>query len=94
MSSSQRVVVLGSSFAGLTAALEVRKHLDDVHEVVVLDPRDHFTFIPSLIWLPFGLRDADDVTFPLEPLYERKGIIPCERRARASLESLRAEAAL
>ena len=74
MSSSQRVVVLGSSFAGLTAALEIRKHLDDTHEVVVLDPRDHFTFIPSLIWLPFGLRDADDVTFPLEPLYERKGI--------------------
>jgi sulfide:quinone oxidoreductase len=71
---SQRVVVLGSSFAGLTAALEIRKHLDDRHEVVVLDPRDHFTFIPSLIWLPFGTRDRDDVTFPLAPLYERKGI--------------------
>ncbi|MBI5103725.1 MAG: FAD-dependent oxidoreductase [Solirubrobacterales bacterium] len=72
--SPQRVVVLGSSFAGLTAALELRKHLDDPHEVVVLDPRDHFTFIPSLIWLPFGTRDADDVTFPLAPLYEGKGI--------------------
>lgn len=72
--SSQRVVVLGSSFAGLTAALELRKHLDDRHEVVVLDPRDHFTFIPSLIWLPFGTRDREDVTFPLAPLYERKGI--------------------
>lgn len=74
MSSPQRVVVLGSSFAGLTAALEIRKHLDDQHEVVVLDPRDHFTFIPSLIWLPFGMRTADDVTFPLAPLYERKEI--------------------
>ncbi|MCB0875825.1 MAG: NAD(P)/FAD-dependent oxidoreductase [Solirubrobacterales bacterium] len=72
--SSQRIVVLGSSFAGLTAALEVRKHLDDGHEVVVIDPRDHFTFIPSLIWLPFGKRKAADVTFPLAPLYERKGI--------------------
>lgn len=73
-SSSQRVIVLGSSFAGMTAALELRKHLDDRHEVVVLDPRDHFTFIPSLIWLPFGTRDRDDVTFPLAPLYERKGV--------------------
>lgn len=71
---SQRVVVLGSSFAGLTAALELRKHLDDGHEVVVLDPRDHFTFIPSLIWLPFGIRDRSDVTFPLAPLYAKKGI--------------------
>ncbi|MGZ4169439.1 MAG: NAD(P)/FAD-dependent oxidoreductase, partial [Solirubrobacteraceae bacterium] len=70
----QRVVVLGSSFAGLTAALELRKHLDKRHEVVVLDPRDHFTFIPSLIWLPFGLRQPDDITFPLAPLYESKGI--------------------
>jgi sulfide:quinone oxidoreductase len=73
-SSPKRVVVLGSSFAGMTAALGVRKHLPAQHEVVVLDPRDHFTFIPSLIWLPFGLRNADDVTFPLAPLYESKDI--------------------
>ncbi len=79
--SSKRVAVLGSSFAGMTAALELRKQLDDRHEIVVLDPRDHFTFIPSLIWLPFGTRKADDITFPLEPLYERKGI---EFRAEAA----------
>src|SRR6266498_1731616 len=72
--SPQRVVVVGSSFAGLTAALELRKHLHTRHEVVVLDPRESFTFIPSLIWLPFGLRTPDDITFPLAPLYERKGI--------------------
>ncbi len=42
--------------------------------MVVLDPRERFTFIPSLIWLPFGVRDADDITFPLQPMYERKGI--------------------
>jgi sulfide:quinone oxidoreductase len=71
---TQRAVVLGSSFAGLTAALEIRKHLENGHEVVVLDPRDHFTFIPSLIWLPFGIRNRDDVTFPLAPLYQKKGI--------------------
>ncbi len=68
------VVVVGSSFAGLTAALEVRKRLDPSHTVTVLDPRPDFTFIPSLIWVPFGLREAKDVTFPLAPLYERKGI--------------------
>jgi hypothetical protein len=46
----------------------------DRHEIVVLDPRPDFTFIPSLIWLPFGLRDAEDVTFPLAPMYRSKGI--------------------
>jgi sulfide:quinone oxidoreductase len=74
MSTPQRVIVLGSSFAGMTAALELRKHLDDQHEILVLDPREDFTFIPSLIWLPFGIRDADDVTFPFRPLYDKKGI--------------------
>jgi len=74
MSNRKRVVILGSSFAGLTAALELRRRVGDRHEIVVLDPRPDFTFIPSLIWLPFGLRDAKDVTFPLEPLYRGKGI--------------------
>ncbi len=71
---AQRVVVVGSSFAGLTAALTLRKELGDEHEIVVVDPRDHFTFIPSLIWLPFGIREPGDITFPLEPTYARKGI--------------------
>jgi sulfide:quinone oxidoreductase len=70
----QQVVVVGSSFAGLTAALELRKRLDSKHRVVVLDPRPDFTFIPSLVWLPFGLRGPADITFPLAPLYRRKGI--------------------
>jgi sulfide:quinone oxidoreductase len=74
MSIRSRVVILGSSFAGLTAALELRKRAGDRHEIVVLDPRPDFTFIPSLIWLPFGIRDAKDVTFPLAPLYAGKGI--------------------
>ncbi len=73
-SSSKRVVVVGSSFAGMTAALELRRRLDARHEVVVLDPHADFTFIPSLIWLPFGMREAKDVTFPLAPMYAKQGI--------------------
>jgi NADH dehydrogenase FAD-containing subunit len=69
-----RVVVVGSSFAGLTAALEVKRRMKDAVEVTVLDRRDHFTFIPSLIWLPFGKRSAADITFKLAPVLERKGI--------------------
>ncbi|WP_187368989.1 NAD(P)/FAD-dependent oxidoreductase [Baekduia soli] len=74
VAASKRAVVAGSSFAGLTAALELRRRLDATHEVVVLDPRADFTFIPSLIWLPFGLREPEDVTFPLAPMYAKQGI--------------------
>ncbi len=73
-SNSKRVIVVGSSFAGMTAALHLRRHLDPRHKVLVLDPRADFTFIPSLIWVPFGLREPEDVTFPLAPMYARKGI--------------------
>lgn len=69
-----RVVVVGSSFAGLTGALELRRRLGRDAEIVVVDRRDHFTFIPSLIWVPFGIREPEDVTFPLAPTYESKGI--------------------
>src|SRR5664279_2951011 len=71
MSSSERkrVVIVGSSFAGLTAAFELKKKDGERHEIVVLDPRPDFTFIPSLIWLPFGGRQAKDVTFALAPVY-------------------------
>jgi NADH dehydrogenase FAD-containing subunit len=72
--SEPRVVVIGSSFAGLTAALEARRRLGDDARVTVLDPRPDFTFIPSLIWVPFGLREPDDITFPLAPLYAKRGI--------------------
>lgn len=71
---SKRVIVVGSSFAGMTAALDLRKRLDAQHEVVVFDPRSDFTFIPSLIWLPFGLREPEDISFPFAPMYEKKGI--------------------
>ena len=69
-----QVVVVGSSFAGLTAALEVKKRLKDRADVTVIDQRDYFTFVPSLIWVPFGKREGEDITFPLAPIYERRGI--------------------
>jgi sulfide:quinone oxidoreductase len=73
-SRAKRAVVVGSSFAGLTAALELRRRLDPRHEVVVLDPHANFTFIPSLIWLPLRLREPGEITFALAPVYQRKGI--------------------
>lgn len=68
------VLVMGANFGGMTAALEVKRELgDDVHVVVVAD-RDEFLFTPSLIWLPFGKRDREAITFPVEPTFDSHGI--------------------
>jgi NADH dehydrogenase FAD-containing subunit len=48
--SPKQVLVVGSGFAGPTAALELHKHLDEHHRIVVLDRRADFTFIPSLVF--------------------------------------------
>ena len=68
------VVVLGSSFAGLTAALAVKHELHGDVDVTVVSPRDLFVFNPSLIWLPFGKRDRDDISFNVEPTLTEHGI--------------------
>jgi NADH dehydrogenase FAD-containing subunit len=64
------VLVLGSNFGGLTAALSVKHELGDDAAVTVVSASDHFLFNPSLIWLPFGERTADDITFPVSPTLE------------------------
>lgn len=70
----KRIVILGASFAGLTAALELKERLHDEHEIVVISRTDEFVFLPSLIWVPFGLRERQDISFPLAPVFEKRGV--------------------
>ncbi|MCM0621867.1 NAD(P)/FAD-dependent oxidoreductase [Nocardioides bruguierae] len=69
-----RVIVLGGNFGGLTAALAVKHELHGDVDVIVVSKDDHFLFNPSLIWLPFGKRDREDLTFPIAPTLEEHGI--------------------
>ena len=69
------VVVIGGHFAGLTSALETKRRLKrEGHRVIVIANRDHFLFVPSLIWVPFGEREIADITLPLRPVLEEHGI--------------------
>ncbi|MDX2286707.1 MAG: FAD-dependent oxidoreductase [Bacteroidia bacterium] len=69
-----KTVILGSNFAGMTAALEIRRKLGPEHEVLVVSPSKNFLFVPSLIWVPFGRRKVSDITFEIAPLLKRKGV--------------------
>lgn len=69
-----RIVVLGSGFGGFTAALALKACVEDRHDVVVYSSRGEFLFTPSLIWVPFGLREKKDIIFSLAPVYASKGI--------------------
>ncbi len=69
------VVVMGGNFAGITAALETRRRLKHGdHRVIVVANREHFLFVPSLIWVPFGEREIEDITLPLAPILEEHNV--------------------
>ena len=53
---SNRVLVLGGNFAGLTAALSIKRELGEDVQVTVVSKSAEFLFNPSLIWIPFGKR--------------------------------------
>lgn len=69
---SRTIVVLGSSFAGLTAAIEMANR--GGHEIVCISRSREFVFFPSLIWVPFGLRERADITFDVAPVLAERGV--------------------
>ena len=76
-----RVVILGAGISGHTAALHLRRLLPKQHEVVVVSPNSKWNWIPSNIWVGVGRMSTEQVTFPLAPVYKRKGITYVQAKA-------------
>jgi NADH dehydrogenase FAD-containing subunit len=72
--SRKRIVVVGSSFAGFTAAVELRRALGREHAITVISKSDEFVFGPSLVWVALGVRTKEDVSFAVRPRFEQHGI--------------------
>ena len=68
------IVVLGAGTGGMPAAYELRETLGKDHRITVINALDHFQFVPSNPWLAVGWRKRDDITFPLAPPLNNKGI--------------------
>lgn len=68
-----RVSVIGTGFAALSAARKLRQ-LDRQAEITVIGPRPELIFLPSLIWLPSGKRKAEDLRVPLQNFFSRNAI--------------------
>jgi sulfide:quinone oxidoreductase len=43
-------------------------------EITVISKDDNFVFAPSLPWVAMGHKTLDDISFPLRPSLERKGV--------------------
>jgi sulfide:quinone oxidoreductase len=69
-----KIIVLGGSFGGLTAAFELKRLLGKKAEVTVVSDDDRFVFLPSLPWLIMGWRRPEDITLMAGDILRRKGI--------------------
>jgi len=61
----KKVLVLGGGFAGVEAAIYLRKHELDV---TLVSDRDYFYIYPISIWIPTGEKTREDVSVPLDQL--------------------------
>ncbi len=68
------VIIVGASYAGLSAAMELRSRLPGGHQVTVVSANETFIFYPSLIWVVQGEREIGEISFPIRPVLEKAGI--------------------
>ena len=68
------IIIVGAGIGGIPAAYELRDLLPKEHKVTVVNSVDYFQFVPSNPWLAVGWRQRKDITLPIKPYLERKGI--------------------
>ena len=61
----KKILILGGGFAGVEAAIFLRK---EDYKVTLISNRDYFYIYPTSIWIPTGEATMADVSIPLEDL--------------------------
>lgn len=69
----KKITIIGAGFAGLTAVRQLRK-LDRNCEITLIAPRAELHYLPSLIWVPSGLRKREDIIVPLDNFFKRLNV--------------------
>ena len=70
---ANRITIVGAGFAALVAVEKVRA-LDASAEITVIAPEPEFIYLPSLIWIPPGIRKPEDLRIPLEHYFGIKRV--------------------
>ncbi|MFV9615354.1 MAG: NAD(P)/FAD-dependent oxidoreductase, partial [Gammaproteobacteria bacterium] len=69
----KKITIIGAGFAGLAAVRQLRK-LDRNCEITLIAPRAELHYLPSLIWVPSGLRKREDIIVPLDNFFKRMNV--------------------
>ncbi|NCA68565.1 MAG: NAD(P)/FAD-dependent oxidoreductase [Sphingobacteriia bacterium] len=66
----QRITIVGSGFAALTAVRTIRKTSAET-EIKLVSPKPEFVYYPGLIWVPSGIRSGEDLRIDLRSFFAR-----------------------
>lgn len=69
----KNITIIGSGFAGLSAVRQLRKR-DKNCSITLISPRAELHYLPSLIWIPSGLRKREDIIIPLHNFFRRMNV--------------------
>lgn len=69
----KKITIVGAGFGALTAARKLRL-ADKSLEITLVAPRPEFIYLPSLIWIPSGRRNPEDVRIPLQHFFSKYDI--------------------
>ena len=67
---NKKILILGGGFAGVEAAIQLRKY---DYEVCLVSNRDYLFVYPISIWIPVKKRKFDDVKINLDSLAKKHG---------------------
>ena len=67
---SKDVCILGNGFGAIAAIQALRRAAPTV-DITVVAPQPEFHYLPSIIWIPIGLRRREDLVVPLHRFFDR-----------------------
>jgi sulfide:quinone oxidoreductase len=76
------VVILGAGIGGMPMAYEMKELCRPGDTVTVINDNDRFQFVPSNPWVAVNWRSREDITFPIGPCLDKKGIKFIHSRAK------------
>ena len=71
--STPHIAILGAGFGALTAVRELRRR-SPTARISVVAPKPEFVYLPSLIWVPTGIRKGSDLILPLGTFFKDHGV--------------------
>jgi len=67
------IVILGCGFGALTAVRQIRKSGVDA-QITLVSPNKHLTYLPSVIWMPSGMRTTSDININLDNFFTKHNV--------------------